>query len=103
MSQIMLVAVDRPEAGSLSISERLSAQLVYFMTPANSPGVPALAENEFWIARSDVVKWLTDGVLYVVSPLDSENVAEVELSEEQEIMLAWLDMKGVQHVRVVGG
>ena len=73
------------------------------MTPAQTPGVPPLCENEYWIAHADVVKWLDDGVFYVVSPLDSDNAAEIELSDEQEAMLAWLDTKQVQHVRVVVG
>jgi hypothetical protein len=103
MSQLLLVPVDRPEAGDLPISERLRAQLVYFMTPAHSAGVPHLGENEYWFAQADVARWLDDGVFYLISPLDSENAAEIELSEEQEALLAWLDMKGVQHVRVVGG
>jgi hypothetical protein len=75
--------------------------LVYFMTPAGSPGVPDLAEDEFWIARDHVAKWLDEGVFYLVSPLDSANATEVELSEEQEALLGWLAKHGIQHVRVV--
>jgi hypothetical protein len=101
MSQLMLVPVDRPEAGALPISERLRAQLVYFMTPPGSPGVPELGEDEYWIARADVLKWLADGAFYLISPLDSENMAEVELTEDQELLLAWLETNGIQHVRVV--
>ena len=32
---------------------------------------------------------------------DSANKLEVELSEEQEVMLHWLDQNGIEHVRVV--
>jgi hypothetical protein len=39
-------------------------------------------------------------VLLLVSPLDSENQAEVELSEEQEAWLEWLVAHGIQHVRL---
>jgi hypothetical protein len=74
--------------------------LVYFMTPQGSPGVPELAENEYWFARDEISKWLADGVFYLVSPLDSANVTEVELTEEQEALLAWLDTHRIQHVRV---
>jgi hypothetical protein len=101
MSQIMLVATDRPEAGRLPISPRLRSQVVYFMTPAGSAGVPQLGENEYWIAAADVAQWLSDGVLLLVSPLDSENFTEVELSDEQEAMLEWLAKNRVQHVRIV--
>jgi hypothetical protein len=101
MSQPRLSPVDRPEVSPLPISARLRGQLVYFMTPSGSPGVPDLAENEFWIARDHVAKWLDEGVFYLVSPLDSANATEVELSEEQEVLLTWLARHGIQHVRVV--
>jgi hypothetical protein len=101
MSQPMLVAVDRPGVSPLPISARMRTQLVYFMTPPSAPGVPPLGEAELWIARDEVAVWLADGVLYLVSPLDSANKIEVELSEEQEVMLNWLDKNGIQHVRVV--
>ena len=101
MAQPRLLPVDRPDLSSLPISSRLRSQLVYFMTPAGSPGVPDLAEDEFWIARDDVVKWIEEGVFYLVSPLDSANATEVELTEEQEALLTWLDQNGIQHVRVV--
>jgi hypothetical protein len=78
----------------------MRAQLVYFMTTPASPGVPPLAENEYWFARSEVTKWLEEGVFYLVSPLDTANRTEVELSEEQEAMLFWLEKNGIQHVRV---
>jgi hypothetical protein len=100
MSQIKLVAVGRTEVGVLPISPRLRSQVVYFMTPVGSAGVPQLGENEYWIAADDVAKWLSDGVLCLVSPLDSENFTEVELSDEQEAMLEWLAKNQVQHVRV---
>jgi hypothetical protein len=102
MSQIKLIAVGRPEAGTLPISPRLRSQVVYFMTPTGSAGVPPLGESEYWIADGDVARWLSDGVLCLVSPLDSENSTEVELSDEQEAMLEWLARNNVQHVRIVG-
>jgi hypothetical protein len=101
MSQCQLVSVDRPGANPLPISTRLRSQLVYFMTPTASQGVPALAENEYWFARDEVAKWLDDGVFYLVSPLDSANMTEVELTEEQEAMLFWLNRNQIQHVRAV--
>ena len=38
-------------------------------------------------------------MFYLVSPLDSANATEVELTEEQEALLAWLQKNDVQHVR----
>jgi hypothetical protein len=97
----MLTAVARPDVKSLPISARMKTQLVYFMTTPSSPGVPVLAENEYWFARGDVAQWLAEGVFYLVSPLDSANKTEVELSDEQEALLNWLDKNHVQHVRLV--
>jgi hypothetical protein len=101
MFQIKLVSVDRPDVIPLSISARLRSQLVYFMTATATEGVPPLGDNEFWFARDEVSKWVDEGVFYLVSPLDSANMTEVELTEEQEVMLDWLKKNKIQHVRVV--
>jgi hypothetical protein len=100
MSQPRLLPVDRPGVAPLSISPRLRGQLVYFMTPPGRDGIPHLEENEYWIARGDVANWLVEGVFYLVSPLDSANATEVELTEEQEALLTWLDKHEIQHVRL---
>ncbi len=101
MSQLKLMSVDHPEIPALTISTRLRSQLVYFMTPPDTPGIPVLVEGEYWLARGEVSRWLSDGVLLLVSPLDTENMTEVELSEEQEVLLGWLDKHQIQHIRVV--
>jgi hypothetical protein len=101
MPQTKLSPVDHPEVPALPISTRLRSQLVYFMTPPGTPGVPDLAEHEYWFAPDDVARWLADGVFQLVSPLDTANWTEVELTDEQEALLIWLDKHGIQHVRVV--
>ena len=65
------------------------------------PGVPPLGENEYWIAREDASRWLMEGVYMLVSPLDTENIIEVEISDEQDVLLNWLVTHNVQHIRVV--
>jgi hypothetical protein len=102
MSAPRLLPLDRPNIPPLSISARLRGQLVYFMTPPGTAGLPALREDEFWFARDEVSRWLDEGVIRLVSPLDSANATEVELSDEQEALLAWLQKNQVQHVRVEG-
>jgi hypothetical protein len=97
----MLESVDHPEVAPKPISARLRAQLVYFITMPDSPGVPHLGENEYWFAKEDVTKWILEGVFYLISPLDTQNMTEVELTEEQEEMLSWLDRNHIQHIRVV--
>ena len=100
MSECELVPVDRPDVRPLAISTRLRGQLVYFMAAPSTAGTPSLGENEYRFARDEVKKWLDEGVIYLVSPLDSANKTEVELSEEQEALLSWLDKNQVHHVRV---
>ena len=102
MTQSRLVPLDRPEVAPLAISPRLRSQLVYFVgTP--DPGVgPPPPEGEFYFAPADVARWVDEGVFYLVSPLDTANMTEVELSEEQESLVQWLHAHGVQHVRLTG-
>lgn len=100
MAKPRLVPIDRPEVATLAITDRLRSQLVYFMTTPDTPGLPALGAGEFWFARDEVARALDDGVILLVSPLDSDNFTEVELSDEQETMLEWLQRNEVQHFRV---
>ena len=52
------------------------------------------------VCADEVKKWVDEGVFYLVSPLDSANMTEVELTEEQESLLSWLDKNQIAHVRV---
>ena len=100
MSKIMVTPLDRPEVARRAISPRLRSQLCYFISAPESPGIPALGEGEFWFNPSEVDRWIDDGVFYLVSPLDTANMTEVELSEEQEDFLGWLKSSNVSHIRV---
>ena len=102
MARLALVPLDHPEVAPLGISLRLRNQLVYFMTSRDTAGLPKLAELDYWFAADEVAKWVDDGVFYLVSPLDTDSMTEVELSEEQETMLAWLHKHQIQHVRLEG-
>ena len=100
MARMFLVPIDRPEVPPLAITPRLRDQLVYFMSARDTAGLPAMGEQDFWFDADEVAKWADDGVFYLVSPLDTDNMTEVELTEEQETMLAWLQSKAVRHVRL---
>ncbi|MDX2036631.1 MAG: hypothetical protein SFX72_08260 [Isosphaeraceae bacterium] len=100
MSRIKLVPVDRPEVAPLAISPRLRSQLVYFGAAEGTEGVPPLADGEYFFLRHEVLGWLEDGAISLVSPLDTANKTEVELEEEQETMLLWLDRNDVSRVRL---
>ncbi|MDZ4821461.1 MAG: hypothetical protein SGJ20_21065 [Planctomycetota bacterium] len=93
-------AVGRADIPPLKMPNRFRTDIAYFMTPALERGAPKLPEGEYWIHADDVQRWLESGVLEVVSPLDSMNMTEFEITEEQEAWLRWLVANGVQHVRV---
>jgi len=101
MAQLSLVPLDRPEVAPWTISPRLRTQLIYFGAASGSAGVPTLGDKEYWFKSDEVDRWADEGVFYLVSPLDTANMTEVEISEEQESMILWLKQNGVQHVRLV--
>ena|ERR1700676_3146589 len=93
-------AVGRPELPPLAMPDRFRTDIAYFITPAGEPGVPPLGPGEYWVRLEDARRWLDDGVLSLVSPLDSENRTEVELSDEQESWLRWMVANSVQQIRI---
>ena len=102
MSNIQACPLDRPGVSALVISPRLRSQLNYFASAPGEPGVPDLAGGEYWFDPDRVRGWLDDGVIALVSPLDTANMTEVELTEDQEAFLQWLQTHGVRHVVVEG-
>lgn len=99
---MQLAAVGRSDVKPLRISPRLRSQFVYFASTPGSPGTPKLGENEFFFALGETRKWHDEGVIFLVSPLDTANMTEVELTEEQEDLMAWLVNNDVEHVRLEG-
>jgi hypothetical protein len=97
---IRVIAVGRADVPELSMPERFRHEVSYFMTAADAAGVPALGPQEYWIRQSEAQAWLDDGVFRLISPLDSANRTEIELSEEQEAWLEWLVKHGIEHIRL---
>lgn len=95
-----LVPLDHAEVAPLAISARLRSQLVYFARPGGGAGVPELQPGELYFDPAEITTWLDEGVISLVSPLDTDNTTDVELSEDQESLLEWLKQHGVRHVRV---
>lgn len=95
-----LVSVGRTEVVSKTISPRLRTQLVYFAAPAEAQDIPPLGESEYFFRLNETQKLLEDGVIFLVSPLDTANMTEVELTEEQEDLLEWLAAHELEHVRL---
>ena len=97
-----IIAVGRDDVCPLEVPERFRMEIVYFMTLPGERGAPVkMGDNEYWIDLDEAKKWLDEQVVYVVSPLDAENQAEIELTEYHEAFLQWVAENGVRHVKVV--
>lgn len=99
-AHVLVHSVEKPDLPPWRMPERFRHEIAYFMTPSGQEGVPALAPGDYWIQLASARVWYDDGVFSLVSPLDSENQTECELSEEQEDWLAWMIEHELQHVRL---
>src|SRR5262245_40107457 len=97
---VLVYAVTQPNLPPFKMSDRFRTEIAYFMSVPGQNGVPQLPEGEYWVRLDDARKWVDEGVISLVSPLDSQNQTEVELREEQEDWLSWMIDKGVEHIRI---
>lgn len=95
-----VIAVGRADLPPFTMPDRFRLDVAYFMTPADHPDAPRLEPNEYWVRGDDARQWLDDLVVPVVSPLDAEHMAEIELTEEQEAWLQWMVDHQVEHIRL---
>jgi hypothetical protein len=99
---VKVTAANRPEVPPLEMPERFRMEIVYFMTIPGDKSAPVkMDDGEYWIDLDDAKKWLDEQVVYVVSPLDAENQAEIELTEYHEAFLQWVVENNTQHVRIL--
>lgn len=89
-------AVEEP----LFISAILRNQLNYFVATQSPEDEARLAPNEFEVELLDVARWAENGTIRMVSPLDSNHFAEVELSFEQLDFLDWLLAGQIKRFRI---
>jgi hypothetical protein len=97
---VLVHAVDRPNTAPFSMPERFLHEITFFMAMAGTDGIPKLPAREYWVRQSDARRFLDEGVVRIVSPLDSAMHAEIELSEEQESWLEWMIQHNIEHVRL---
>lgn len=97
MTKYHVIPLDKTEISPYEISATLRNQLPYF-TDGNIRETGNFDEFFFPIART--TELLEDGVFYVVSPLDDQNQAEIEITEEQEDLLEWLVSNRIEEVRI---
>lgn len=101
MAKYFASAIDKPALEPYEVSRTLRGQLHYFTEGAGAgewehSGDP----NAFFFPLVLTVELYEDGVFYVTSPLDDQNQAEIEITEEQEDFLDWLVSNEVEKVRV---
>jgi hypothetical protein len=98
---VLVQSIDHPELAPFAMPERFRHEVAYFMDVGDTPGRPTAPSGEYWLDLEQVRSWYDAGAILLVSPLDSENRTEVELSEEQENWLNWVLENRVTHVRLV--
>ena len=98
---ILVTAVGREGIPACPMPDRFRHDVTYFATPPGVEDAPVfLPEREYWIRAEDARRVLEDGVITIVSPLDSAARTELEITEDQERWLVWLTTHGVQQVRL---
>ncbi len=97
----LVFSVEKPELPGFSMPERFKHDIIYFATPAGKPGVPDhLAKGEWWIPREEALRIYEEGIVRIVSPLDSATSAELEITEEQEAWLQWVIENQTERIRL---
>lgn len=98
--QITVHAVNRPEVPPLKVSARFRHDITYFAAHPSNLGRPALPQGEYYMVLEEARVTLDDGVFRIVSPLDSDNRTELEITEEQEDWLRWVVEHQVEHLKL---
>ena len=96
----LVYAVSQPDLPPFKMSDRFRTEIAYFMSIPGEQGAPLLAEGEYWVSQANARLWLDEGTISLVSPLDSQNRTEVEISEEHEAWLEWMLRHQVERVRL---
>ena len=100
MAKYLVVPLDKIEIAPYEISPTLKKQLQYF-TDGEVRDTDKPDELFFPLARTSEL--LEEGVFYVVSPLDDQNQAEIEITDEQEDLLEWLVSNQIERAQVPEG
>jgi hypothetical protein len=97
----LVYAVDKPELAPFEMPTRFRHDIIYFVTSAGEQGAPeTIVAGEWWVQLADARRFYEEGVIRIVSPLDSANSVEFEITEEQEAWLKWMIEHEVERVRL---
>ena len=101
MAKYLAFAVDKLDLEPYEVSRMLRGQLHYFTEGASSRQWDESEDpNAFFFPLELTSELFEEGVFYVTSPLDDQNQAEIEITEEQEDFLDWLVSNKIEKVRV---
>ena len=99
--KVLVHAVGRPEVAPLEMPVRFRHEITYFASEPGTGSAPAsLGDGEWWVSLDEAKRVFDDGVIRLVSPLDSSSTAELELTEDHEVWLEWVIANEVQHIRL---
>ena len=97
----LVYAVDKPELAPFEMPARFKHDIIYFVTSAGEQDLPGtIGEGEWWVQLADARRLYDEGVIRIVSPLDSANSVEIEITEEQEAWLKWMIQHEIERVRL---
>ncbi len=97
----LVYAVEKPELPPFEMPARFKHDITYFVSHAGEQGVPeTIAAGEWWVRRGDAQRIYDEGVVRIVSPLDSATTTELEITEEQEAWLKWMIQHEIEHLRL---
>ncbi|MBS0265785.1 MAG: hypothetical protein JSS02_27890 [Planctomycetes bacterium] len=97
---VLVHAVDQPHTAPFRMPDRFLHEVTFFMSMTGADGIPKLPAREYWVRLSDSRRFLDDGCVRIVSALDSDQQAEMELTEEQEAWLEWMVRHNIEHIRL---
>ena len=97
----LVYAVEKSQLPPFEMPARFKHDIIYFVTQAGEQGAPeSIAEGEWWVRRVDALRIYDEGVIRIVSSLDSANTTELEITEEQEAWLNWMIQHEIEHLRL---
>jgi hypothetical protein len=98
---VLVYAIEKPQLPPFEMPARFKRDIIYFVSRAGEQGVPnCIAEGERWVRLEDARRIYDEGVIRIVSPLDSANTAEFEITEAQEAWLHWMIQHEIEHLRL---
>lgn len=97
---LKVFAAQNPAIVPCEMPARFRHDVTYFVSHPSNLGKPALPPGEYYLRLEDARRILDDGVVTIVSPLDSASQTELEITEDQERWLEWVIRNNVDHIRL---